>query len=372
MWHIMSNPDWHFPRTEFAWEIYSLLASGPIQGASIFGLRRTGKTQFLTHDLASLAKTKGHRVVYASFWEISDLPLENLLAEFKRALRPRTNLEIIKSIAQNAAMRLKLKTPDGFAEMEVDLSKSQGSGPKEQLLLLDEYCERLASNGKPAFLLFDEFQELENARNAKQIIGTLRTAFDKHRDKLVAVFAGSSKKGLEKMFTERDAPFFRFAKPIDFPPISEGFVNHQLSAILGNSQEKLGREEALKIFNKFDRNPYFFQSFLTEINAHRHISKNDAFNNVQAKMQKEFEFQSIWDSLDTSQRVMAWLLANNTKTDEEFITGFPNRVLSTSFSRQDTLEQLSNLDVAENWRGKWQINDSLFKIWIKNQPPPEF
>ena len=54
----MTKSDWHYPRRDFAKKVYGLLANGPIQGASIFGPRRTGKTHFLTHDLAPLAEEK--------------------------------------------------------------------------------------------------------------------------------------------------------------------------------------------------------------------------------------------------------------------------------------------------------------------------
>lgn len=70
----MSKANWHYPRSEFADQVYNLLANGPIQGISIFGPGRTGKTQFLTHDLAPLAEQRGHQVVYASLLADHEVP----------------------------------------------------------------------------------------------------------------------------------------------------------------------------------------------------------------------------------------------------------------------------------------------------------
>ena len=151
----MSKAHWHFPRSEFAETVYGLLANGPVQAVSLFGPRRTGKTQFLTHDLAPLAEDKGHRVVYASLWQTLESPLAMLLYEFDLALRTGSFLDRVKSAAGDIAPKFKLKSPDGIGEVEIDLSKLKGEPPESHLLLLDQYCERLASDDKPAFLLFE-------------------------------------------------------------------------------------------------------------------------------------------------------------------------------------------------------------------------
>jgi hypothetical protein len=105
--------------------------------------------------------------------------------------------------------------------MEIDLSQLKGKAPESHLLLLDQYCERLAKGRKPAFLLFDEFQELARSKAAAPLIAALRTSLDKRKDGLVAVFTGSSREGLRAMFSPREAPFFRFATPIDLRRIVE-------------------------------------------------------------------------------------------------------------------------------------------------------
>ena len=60
---------WHFPRREFTARVLKLLGDGPGQALTLFGPRRTGKTEFLLKDLAPLAEQRRHRVIYASFWQ---------------------------------------------------------------------------------------------------------------------------------------------------------------------------------------------------------------------------------------------------------------------------------------------------------------
>ena len=74
----MKDP-WHFERRDFTAHVLSLLTEGPAGALSLFGPRRTGKTEFLLKDLAPRAQRRGHRVIYASFWQSPLSPLAVLL-----------------------------------------------------------------------------------------------------------------------------------------------------------------------------------------------------------------------------------------------------------------------------------------------------
>ena len=45
----------------------------------MFAPRRTGKTEFLTKDFTPYAESKGHKVVYMSFWRAPLSPLALIL-----------------------------------------------------------------------------------------------------------------------------------------------------------------------------------------------------------------------------------------------------------------------------------------------------
>ena len=373
----MTRSRWHFPRSEFAGRVYSQLADGPIQGLSLFGPRRTGKTQFLTHDLAPLAESKNHRVVYASLWQTLDTPLGILLYEFDTALRAGPLLDRVKTVAREVAPKFKLKTPDGSGEMEIDLSKLKGKTPESHLLLLDQYCERLASDDKPAFLLFDEFQEIARSKTAAPLVAALRTSLDKRKNGLVAVFTGSSQAGLRAMFSAKDAPFFRFAAPISLPPMDDAFVDHQLAAFKTTSKAEVKRDVALTIFQRFDRNPLFFQSWLTKIALNPDMSGEDAIAEVQNDIAEEFGFWKQWLDLNDVQRATARLLAEH--VDQIYgqqgagrireLTGHP---APGSSSIQSAIARLSRLGIADKWDDVWRLNDPLFEAWVKDRPETDF
>jgi hypothetical protein len=373
----MTRSRWHYPRKELAERIYSVLAKGPVQGVSLFGPRRTGKTQFLTHDLAPLAEANGHRVVYVSFWQTIESPLGILLYELDRGLRGGTVWDRIGAATREIAPKFKLKVPGSGGELEVDLSSLRGKAPESHILLLDHYCARLAKARKPAFLLFDEFQELARLPASASLIAALRTSLDRRRDGLVAVFTGSSQQGLRAMFTARDAPFFRFASPIDLPPMDDGFVDHQLAVFRATSKSKVRRETALDIFHRFDRSPLFFQRWLTTIALHPELGEEAAIGEVQAEIAAEFGFGRQWLALSGVQRAMARMLAERV-TQVYGQTGADRYRALTGASRpepsqtQSALKRLARLGLADKVDGEWRLTDPIFEAWVRNRPASDF
>ena len=373
----MSKEHWHFPRLEFAEMVYGLLANGPVQAISLFGPRRTGKTQFLTHDLAPLAENKGHRVVYASLWQTLESPLAMLLYEFDLALRTGSFLDRVKSAAGDIAPKFKLRSPEGMGEIEIDLSKLKGKPPESHLLLLDQYCERLAGDNKPAFLLFDEFQELARMPTTASLIASLRTSLDKRKDSLVAVFTGSSQEGLRQVFSAREAPFFRFATPLSLPTMDDTFVDHQLKVFKETSKAKVDRTKAIEIFAEFENNPFFFQRWLITLAINPTISEEDAIISVQREIAEELVFVQQWLSLNDLQRATARMLAEKIdqiygKEGGEFIKTLTRNETPTTSAVQSAVKKLARLGLVDKWEDTWRICDPLFESWIKNRPLSDF
>lgn len=373
----MTKDGWHYPRADFARKIYDLLTKGPIQGVTLFGPRRTGKTEFLRRDLAPLAASEGHRVVYANLWQTMDTPLAVLLYELDQALRSGSVIDRIRSISRALMPKLQLKTPDGSGDLQIDLSELQGKAPDSHLLLMDQYCEQLANPKKPALLLLDEFQELARTSAAAPLIAALRTSLDKRSDGLVAVFTGSSQAGLRRVFSARQAPFFRFATPLELPPLTEDFVDHQLMAVKATSKAKVDRSQALSVFERFDRNPQFFQRWLMAIALNPYFEAEDAVDAVQAEVAEEFGYAEQWLSLKPIQRLVARLLAEQVeqiygRSGEQRIAELGHKPIPTKSALQSAINRLSRLGLIDKWDEGWRIADPLFENWVKERPRSDF
>ena len=198
----MAKTEWHYPRTDFARQVYTLLADSPATAVSLFGPRRTGKTEFLKEDLAPLAEKKGHRVVYVSLWQALDAPLASLLFAMDEALRGGKLMDRLATAARDLAPKLKLKPPGTGAEIEIDVAALKGRPENNHLLLLDQYCGRLADEKKPTLLLFDEFQEIARTDASAPLVRCpaheSRYTPPKPRVRIHGVFAGRAPQSFQR------------------------------------------------------------------------------------------------------------------------------------------------------------------------------
>ncbi len=373
----MAKTHWHFPRTEFAASVLAQLANGPLQGVSLFGPRRTGKTEFLRLDLAPLGQAKGHRVIYANFWQTLDSPLAILLYEFDFALRRCSLVERARVAAAGMAPKFKLRTPDGAAEMEVDLAQLKWGTPESHLLLLDQYCARFSNDKKPTLLLLDEFQELARAAAARPLIAALRTSLEKRKNGLAVVFTGSSQEHLRIMFTPKQAPFYRFAAEFDPPRLDLTFVDHQLAALHASSKVEISRADAVAVFERFGRNPLFMQRWLMTRGLNAELSAGEATERVESEVALEFGFADKWRRLTSLQRAVARALAERVapifgQVGGKRIAMLLNETPPPPQRTQAALRRLVRLGHADKWDTDWRLTDPLFESWIKTRPDSDF
>lgn len=371
----MSKVDWHYPRSDYAEKVFMLLVDGPIYAARLFGPRRMGKTEFLLRDLAELAESRGHRVVYASLWQHLGSPLAILLYEFDQALSGRRITGRLKSV--NISAKFEINIP-GLGKLAIDLG-AKGPPPTDQLLGLDLLCGQLENNKKPTFLLLDEVQELSKSDGAKELIAALRTSLDKRKRGLATVFTGSSLAGLRAMFSDRDAPLFRFAEPLELPDLNSDFVAHQMRAFRAVSKSKILDKKALDAFERCEHNPLFFQKWLMKLALHPSNTPEEAFVMLQNELAEEFGFRSLWIELRPIQRAAARLIAEsmpNIYSDAAIskIVEMTGETTPTTSQLQSAIKRLSRQGVIdrEKSRAPWAVSDPLLASWIRARPESEF
>lgn len=371
----MAKSEWHFPRRAFAEQVFDILIDSPASAISLFGPRRTGKTEFLREDLAPLAEGRRHRVVYVSLWQTVEAPIASLLYAFDAALRGGRLTDRLGTAARDLSPKLKLSAPGG--EVEIDIGSLRGKPQDNHLLLLDQYCERLADDKHPTLLLFDEFQEVARSEHTAPIVAALRTSLDRRRKGLVSVFTGSSQDGLRKVFNAREAPFYRFATQMTLPALDEGFVDHQLAVFRAKARRKVDRGDALSVFERIERNPLFFQQWLIALMAHDGLTPDTAIAYVLDELGAQFGFDRIWAGLTPLQRAALRLLADRVEqlyaeASTERMARLTGEAAPANDKVQTALRRLSRLGVAEKSDKAWRLSDPLLEVWVRGRPDGDF
>ena len=369
----MTRDPWHFRRDELAEQVLGTLARGPAQALSLFAPRRAGKTEFLIRDLAPHAETRGHRVIYASFWQAPLSPLAVLLHALEKSRESGGLADRVRASAWKVAPKLKLSasipgTGTG-AEAEIDLTRLKGEPPANLLLHLDDLLGRVSKTGKPTILLLDEVQELARSRGNASLVAALRTSLDKRQEGLRAVFTGSSRAGLAAMFSDREAPFFHFATPIDLPALGTGFVDHVVAVFRKTAKRRLDRAGMVDAFDRLHRNPYFLRLLVQRMLYDPEHTVGSALEDVRERIAAELGYPEAWLGLTPLQRETARALATGAarpfSRDFRAALGAVLGGDAPSAARvQAALRRLERLGIVDAARGVWELADPGFGGWI--------
>lgn len=230
-------PEWPYvPRPALARQFLQPATSFGVRALTLFAARGIGKTEFLKRDLIPYARDQGFACVYADAWEVSEGP----------GLAIARALELGDSAVRSGPARLADRARTLFgnrlkgAKAEVNLlghkatleaqfsdggSRSDAQKDAERLLKAFEALLRKTKR-QPILLVIDEAQTLAMPR-FEPLVKTLRATFQSYDQRIVRLFTGSSRIGLERMFRRTRAPLFGQGGTMNaFPPLDRAFVQH--------------------------------------------------------------------------------------------------------------------------------------------------
>jgi hypothetical protein len=364
-----SDP-WHFRRTELAQSTLGLLSQKLAHALALFGPRRTGKTEFLLRDLRPCAEDAGHRVVYASFFVDGPAPSAILLHALETSRRSSTSWDRARTAVQALVPKIAVSTPLPLASgrAEVELASAPQTATADLALRLDELLGSLTNPKRPTILLLDEVQELGSTAANAAFIQTLRTGLDRYRDGLGAVFTGSSRSGLQRMFAAKEAPFFHFATPIELPQLDRAFVDHTLRVFQDVTGRALDRAAARAAFERLHHNPFHFRGLIELMLANRRLTVADALRIQRAQIAAQMGYQACWSGLATLERTALIVVAAGqtptTRRVREAMRRSTGGPTPTVLQITNALRRLESAGLVEHWAGTWTMRDPELASWV--------
>lgn len=369
-----ADPDpWHFARADLARRVFGALRDRFANAIVLFAPRRTGKTQFLTHDLGPLAEAAGHTVVYANFWALRSDPVGVLIRSLEEAERHKTGLVArARRAALDAVASVELAV--ALPPITVKVGGRRGATRSvHPLVYIDRLLRELSDTQKPSFLLLDEAQTLagaggDAARN-REILAALRTSFDSAIGGLAPVFTGSSDHALRKMLKNRDAAFFDFAVDTPFEPLDAAFVDHIRKKFHDRTAEAVPRPDALKVFERFDRNPKIFRDLFIDMLLEAGLTITVAADRRAARIERDDRLQRRWEAMPAlDQAVFDFLLDGGrkpyTKANRARIAADAGQDDVSASKVQTALVRLAREDILErDEAGDVAILDSDLRVW---------
>lgn len=280
---IKKNP-WHYPRIELAHSIITTLSSNIVHAMTLFAPRRMGKTEFLTKDITPTAENADFRVFYFSFLDGFS---GDVVARFTHALSRFVADTNLLTRSTDKAKHIKSAGAAGFS---LELHEQQPES-------ISDLLNALALAGQPVLLLLDEIQELSNIPNAVGAIGSLRTGLDLNRETIKTIFTGSSRNGLQSMFSDSRAPFFHFSTNLDFPTLDDGFALHLAAVYQSITGESINEAALIDAFNQLGRVPMHLRNLIKDVILDPAHELTAALAKLKSTIETTQDYSGVWHGL---------------------------------------------------------------------------
>lgn len=243
---------WHFPRPDLAHKYLAILDSGLTQIIALSSPRRTGKTEFVTHDFMSAVKDRGSFTYYIDFLESEGCPEERIVSSILRGF-------------QNLPLSLKLKS-ESLKEFNAGVSRVNESIENPAITTINQALMLIRqihqNDTAKVVMIFDEVQCLATKPRFEKVARALRTFIDKNKQWLSVVFTGSSKNGLKRLFSRKKSAFYYSVFVLDFPLLGAAYVHHTIKEFNYISPSKIHLSAAFRVFKKVNRNPGEFSKLI--------------------------------------------------------------------------------------------------------------
>jgi len=300
----MSGPKvdpWHYPRPELADKYLDRFNPGPAEALILFAERRSGKTAFARNDLAPRALARGLQPVLIDLWSNRADPglalADGLEAAARSVQNPDYKYGKLLGSAEKAAQNI---TSVGAFGVSVGIKRKEDSpAPTETLARINYWADQLVNSSKrPIVLILDEAQSIASAENGINIASALRATLQKHgRQKIEPIFTGSSRDGLNRLFEETGAPFYRFGSRPEFTSPDDGICYFFAQRVKESSGIELSVPALVDAFNQLERRPGPFREMVETMD-------NEADPNVELYLQHQLgDMQAMVHSRSDLQRL---------------------------------------------------------------------
>ena len=184
------------------------------QNVYIQGERRIGKTSLI---FEVVRKLKRFRMIYVDLLEAKssdDLLKRILLAIMSMEKRAGTLDRVFQKLAHIRPVA-SIDPITGLPTLTIDASADLKPASIPGIL---DLIASVHSKSKPVVVVFDEFQDVLNLKDARQSLALLRSKVQFQSD-IAYVFAGSIRNKMDSIFNDPDSAFFKAAIPIQVGPL---------------------------------------------------------------------------------------------------------------------------------------------------------
>ncbi len=245
--------------------------------------------------------------------------------------------------------------------------------PKSEMPILLEdlltgvntYIER---NKLRASIALDEFQEITELEESKEIEGLLRSHIQTQR-KISYYFIGSRRRILSDMFNNKNRPFYKSAFNYPLAKISSKDFVPFIEKRFRETKKKCPEKIAALLYEKVEGYPYYVQklAYLVWEKTEKEAGEETLEKSHQDLLRLEkADFEAVWSGLSLGQRSLLKTLALE-PIQSPYSKAFLEKQGLSLGGTQKAMEALLAKDLIEEGEKGFQLVDPIMAAWLKAQ-----
>ncbi|HXV57811.1 MAG TPA: ATP-binding protein [Gaiellaceae bacterium] len=224
-----------------------------------------------------------------------------------------------------------------------------------------------AERERRAVVVFDEFQEVLSLD--KQFPNLMRAVFQEQPE-VGHVYLGSKRHVLDRIFDDRNEPFWRSAKRLEIGPIEPAEFARHLRARFEETEKGIDDEAVNRVLEATGGHPYGTQElayFLWELVPTGHFARRaDVETALEQVLRSEHNhFAKLWDDAPHAQRLLMLALAEEPVRSPYAADYAERRDLPAKPALQRALGALVTKEIAGRDRaGTYRVIEPFFADWL--------
>ena len=330
----------------------------------LYSPRRYGKTSLAKRVQADIAK-KGIVTLYMDFFGVDSVGgvVEQIVSCFYRYCHVHKKT---KWFLSGLRPIVRIDPQGGSASFSIEPSEKR-RGIDLLREVLEEFGKVALSHKDGFHVVFDEFQELTEIPEARQIEGVMRSCIQMHGN-VSYFFVGSRRRILLAMFNEKKRPFFQSAINYALGPLPEeeavGFIIERFKA----AGKKCPPDIARDIYTSVSGYPFYIQRIpysIYEVSKGNVIGPDDYQRGFAKAMEEQKAYyESLLVPLSIQQKRLFTALSNEPTANPFSVQYMFNHNLGSYGGIQGAFKKLLNLDYIEKRDdGCYYVVDPVFAKW---------
>jgi Cdc6-like AAA superfamily ATPase len=337
----------------------------------IFSPRRYGKTSLVKRVMARVS-SQGYLAVYVDCFSV--IAREDLVQKFASAVIASMGKNVIEGDFLRKTVKLFKRIvpsldikPDG-----VSISAKYDQSTGFPYLIEDIFsgvARHLRSKKTKCLIVFDEFQEISELKESKQVEGLLREQVQALSD-MGCFFVGSRRRILRSMFNDRKRPFFKLAFNYPLEKISREELANHIVKLFAKTRKACSLTLAGDLYDHVEGNTYYVRklSHLLWDMTEKEVT-SDLLSAAKAELLEAegLDLQGVFAGLLMGEKKLAMALAKE-PTGKPYAMDYLKKHNLSPGGLQKSMKSLQGKDIVEpDLEGIYRLTDPLFGRWCRAQ-----